>query len=300
MLKFSVIVPIYNTPINHLENCLKHIDKQSCQDFECICVDDCSTNNDTIRFIEQWTEQHSNFKIIKNKTNLGPGVSRNIGIKNAVGEYIIFCDSDDWLEEDALEVLKHYLKYLPELELLSFENLWFINNERVKVNNKYDGYEPYVLTSVDKNHNIFKKSSTSWSNCYLRKFIIDNNIYYSNDKLFGEDLFYHILVFSKSKSFYLIEETIYVYRRNSGSSFYDKTSIEDKMNGLLHYAIKAYDYIKTDSSKISNHYSIFVKFLWENYILSFLTKEEQKQEKWFIEIEDKYQKFYQYLVKSNH
>jgi hypothetical protein len=188
---------------------------------------------------------------------------------------------------------------LPQLELLSFENLWYIDGKLLKPKIIYDGYKPYELINVNQNHNVFKKSSTSWSNCYLRKFLIDNNLFYPNIKAFGEDLYFHILVFSKAKSIYLIEESLYVYRRYHKDSFYTNTTITDKLNGLLDYAFNAYDCIKNDNSNVSKHYAIFFKFLRDHYILSFIENEKQKATPWFAAIKEKYSQYYNRLLNDD-
>ena len=104
MVKISVIIPCYNAG-NYIEKCLQALEKQSFQDFEVILVDDCSADHtaDVIRAFAQ----RSGLKImlLQNDVNSGPALSRNRGIAASNGEFVCFCDSDDWYEPDYLQLL---------------------------------------------------------------------------------------------------------------------------------------------------------------------------------------------------
>ncbi|MDR0674951.1 MAG: glycosyltransferase [Mycoplasmataceae bacterium] len=297
-MKFSIIIPVYNSQINYLSECLISIQNQTYKDFELIFINDGFLSNEMNEYIHTITD--INIKLINNPSNIGLGPSRNIGIKHASGEYIVFCDDDDFLVSNALEVMEYYLQQFPNLNLLSFNCLWSINNKIVKPVNTKDGWNAYELTNVNKNHNIFKKSPTSWSNCYQREFLIKNNIFYLDSRLYGEDLYFHILVFSKAKSIYVIDEPLYVYRRDNVNSLSNTHDIKDKTIGLLHYATEAFQAIKKDESLVSNHYAIFFKFLWENYIAKDNLGDELKKQKEYPMIHEKYQKMYEWLKQNNY
>uniref|UniRef100_UPI0040496052 glycosyltransferase family 2 protein n=1 Tax=Gelidibacter sp. TaxID=2018083 RepID=UPI0040496052 len=92
----SIIIPYYNRP-EKLERSLSSIFSQTYQDFEILVVDDCS--------IIPFQIKHKNVKYLQNPTNSGPGVSRNLGLKHAKGEFITFLDSDDYWDKFFLETL---------------------------------------------------------------------------------------------------------------------------------------------------------------------------------------------------
>ena len=94
----SIIVPVYNEK-DTLERCLKSLISQSYKNIEIICIDDASTDA-SLLILEAFAEKDERIKIIKNKENKGIAYCRNIGLKSAVGEYIMWCDSDDWYEKD--------------------------------------------------------------------------------------------------------------------------------------------------------------------------------------------------------
>ena len=90
----SLIMPVYNVE-KYLEKALRSVKNQTFKDFELIIVNDGSTDG-SIDIIEKFCNENENFRLI-NQENQGPSVARNTGIKESVGEYIGFMDSDDYL-----------------------------------------------------------------------------------------------------------------------------------------------------------------------------------------------------------
>ena len=101
-MKISVIIPCYNAA-SYIERCLDALQQQSFRDFEVILIDDCS-KDDTADVINAYAKRSNlQLTLLCNEENAGPGVSRNRGIAASNGEYICFCDSDDWYDPDYLE-----------------------------------------------------------------------------------------------------------------------------------------------------------------------------------------------------
>ena len=99
----SILIPNYNKA-PFLANTLNSILNQSFVDWECIIVDDHSTDeSDSV--IKKFTERDSRFKLFKRPDNIvkGGNACRNFAFSKAVGEFVIFFDSDDWLANDALD-----------------------------------------------------------------------------------------------------------------------------------------------------------------------------------------------------
>ncbi len=94
----SIIIPIYNSE-PYIEKCLDSITKQTYKDLELICVDDNSTDN-TPSMLRDFANKDSRIKIITNDATKGISESRNKGLEVARGEWIMFVDSDDWMELD--------------------------------------------------------------------------------------------------------------------------------------------------------------------------------------------------------
>ena len=100
MSKVSVVVPIYNVE-QYLDKCVKSIISQTYKDLEIILVDDGSIDNSS-SLCDEWGKKDSRIKVV-HKENGGLSSARNAGLEIATGEYIMFEDSDDWLEIDIVE-----------------------------------------------------------------------------------------------------------------------------------------------------------------------------------------------------
>ena len=96
--KISIIVPIFNGEL-YLEECLNSLVNQTFNDIEIICVNDGSTDN-SMKILEDFQKKDSRIEIIS-QPNQGVSIARNNGVNQANGEYVLFVDSDDWLDLDA-------------------------------------------------------------------------------------------------------------------------------------------------------------------------------------------------------
>lgn len=107
--KVSVIVPIFKVE-KFIKRCATALLEQSLNDVEFIFVDDCTPDNSLgilNEVIQQFPSRQQAIKHVKHEVNKGLPTARNSGLQEATGEYIFHCDSDDWLETNALELLYH-------------------------------------------------------------------------------------------------------------------------------------------------------------------------------------------------
>ena len=98
----SIKVPIYNVE-NYLRQCLDSIVSQTYQNFECLLINDGSSDN-SADICREYIEKDSRFRYFE-KENVGVSSARNLGIERSKGQYITFIDSDDWVDSEYLEVL---------------------------------------------------------------------------------------------------------------------------------------------------------------------------------------------------
>lgn len=99
----SVIIPVYNLEA-YIGRCINSVLSQTFDNFEVICVDDCSSDN-SVQIIKRISSLDSRVKLYQHRENLGPAFARSFGYKNALGDYLFFLDGDDVLPPNALEVL---------------------------------------------------------------------------------------------------------------------------------------------------------------------------------------------------
>lgn len=110
MAKVSVIVPVYNVE-KYIERCARSLMEQTLDDIEYIFVDDCTPDHsmDILeKVLMEYPERRMHTKIIHHKKNAGSATVRNTGLNNATGDYVIHCDSDDWVDKNMYEMM--YLK----------------------------------------------------------------------------------------------------------------------------------------------------------------------------------------------
>ena len=97
MPKISVIVPVYNVE-KYLENCLTSLKEQTFKDIEILCINDGSTD-DSLKILNRFSKSDARFRVFS-QVNSGPAKARNVGLQNARGEFIMFCDADDTYTPD--------------------------------------------------------------------------------------------------------------------------------------------------------------------------------------------------------
>lgn len=107
MPKVSVVVPVYNVA-PYVERCVRSLFGQTLDDMEFVFVDDCSPDN-SIQIIQNVLKEYplreGQVKFLRNEHNLGLAGTRKTGLKEVTGDYIIHCDSDDWVEIDMYKTL---------------------------------------------------------------------------------------------------------------------------------------------------------------------------------------------------
>ncbi|MCD7999985.1 MAG: glycosyltransferase [Clostridiales bacterium] len=151
-MKISVIIPCYNA-YKMMGRCLEALEKQTFREFEVCIVDDCSTDESYEALLEYSRMSLLEIRIFKTEYNVGPGEARNIAIKNARGEFLAFCDSDDWYEACFLE--KMYNKIITEEA-----DIVMCNYRKVFDNGKREEVEyTRKFETLQKKYMAFSKSS---------------------------------------------------------------------------------------------------------------------------------------------
>ena len=97
----SIIVPVYNTA-KYLEKCLASILAQTFTEYECILIDD-NSQDTSLEICDSYAKKDNRIKVFHNKKNAGSSLSRKIGLTAAKGDYIVYIDSDDWIENSMIE-----------------------------------------------------------------------------------------------------------------------------------------------------------------------------------------------------
>lgn len=243
MYKLSVIIPVYNVE-RFLPDCLKSLTGQSFQDAEFIFIDDDSTDA-SLRILTECKDDR--IKILTQK-NAGQGIARNNGLKAASGEYIVFLDSDDWLEDDALD--KIYNKFQQtNAEVIQF-NYKIVNDfsgevkkrnlaKLLEKNFKFKIKDSYSIKDV-KSGCFTKLEYQVWNKAYKRSFLESNNIFFAPAKNGEDHIFTNMTLLNCSKIYYL-DEYLYNYRCRKNSA----------VNSISDENFRVFDNIKIQEEYLS-------------------------------------------------
>lgn len=185
-MKISVIIPIYNTE-QKLVRCLDSVRNQSFSDFECIMVDDGSTD-DSPKIADRYAAIDSRFKAI-HKPNGGVSSARNVGLDQAAGEWIVFVDSDDVLKENHLSIMYSAINMQIDFVYTSWEVIKRDNSIRNIISKDicYQGKEQ-VRDFICKSEIL--DYMMPWGKMFRRSIIenkklrFDTNLTISEDRLF--------------------------------------------------------------------------------------------------------------------
>ena len=204
MSAISVIVPIYNAE-KHLQSCIDSILAQTFTDFELLLINDGSKDNSG-SICDEYVIKDNRVRVF-HKENGGVRSARNQGLDNAIGEWVTFVDSDDWIEYDFLKKLIFYTRH---------QNVMFISSGyRVSM------CEKNVLITDDF-HLLFSENSicytVPWGKLYKINIIKKNNIRFNENMQLGEDTVFLYTFISCINTFCIIGDIGYHYNRNSDNS----------------------------------------------------------------------------------
>lgn len=157
----SVIIPYYNRP-EKLRRCLDSVLNQTYQNFEIIIIDDCSREP-----LHSYTD--SRIKIFRNHKNLGPGLSRNVGIDNAKGKFLAFLDCDDYWHADFLNTILHKFNSRPDLSMI-YANCQLVgkNNELIGLRREPQDDNEFIIPYILINGRPWETSACIWNRKILK------------------------------------------------------------------------------------------------------------------------------------
>lgn len=238
MPAISIIIPVYNVE-RYLRRCLDSVLAQTFTDWQAICVNDGSPDN-CDKILAEYAA-HDKRIVVVNKENGGLSDARNVGMKHATGEYIMFLDSDDFIHPQTMEIA-HYMAQRDDTDIVSFRYDRFyrpylmvrhflgLNTDDLVPIAMHYKYRPSCVCSLSTNdifkyatertHNLFNfhrswliKHCQVWKNLYRRGLIAD--VPFVKGILF-EDFPWWSEVMLKNPRVTILKLPLYFYRPNFG------------------------------------------------------------------------------------
>ena len=276
---YSIIIPVFNVE-KYLSQCINTVLTQSYKKIEIILINDNSSDN-SLKICKEFAASDKRIKLINNSSNKGVSASRNLGIENSSGDYILFLDSDDFYSKDFLFEIDNILnikqydliisKFVVKNERSNSDILQDINFDSEKIN---DCLQEDVLDYIYKKRMI----NTVWRFIIRSEIIKKNKLYFINN-IIHEDEEWVPKLLCNCQSFYFYTKSYYTYRLREKSitscpsiynyksyikvadlllSYAQREKIECKKNCYLRTAYKccgiAYRGIKDNANPIKKEY----------------------------------------------
>ncbi len=218
-IKVSVVIPIWNTE-HYLEKCLESLIHQTLEEIEIICVNNGSSDS-CAKILEDYRKNDDRIKIITIEHGYLSD-ARNLGIKEATGEYLYCIDSDDWLELTALEKWYNQAKS-KNADVVLIQEKRLSEEFQTPVNTNHVSLELYgcddngVYTYKDLKK-LFMSRYCAWMHFYNRNFFIENDLFYPS-KTFYEDVSVHFKTLFTAKRIAVVLEPLHNYYVRIASSY---------------------------------------------------------------------------------
>ncbi|MBR3608615.1 MAG: glycosyltransferase [Bacteroidales bacterium] len=233
--KVSVIIPVYGVE-KYIEKCAISLFEQTLQDIEYIFVNDCTKDSSIdvlLKVLERYPYRKEMVRIINHEINMGLPAARKTGIIAAKGDYIIHCDSDDWISKDLYS--KMYKSIISSNADVAICDIWCsdgITNTSIIKGTTTLCYDKFL-------HNIVRMN-TSWSlvNKMFKRSVYFENITYPTSYM-GEDMALCIQLLSFCKSLSYVNDSYYYYFNNIQSI----SKKEDKKAIFSLYTMFAKNYL---------------------------------------------------------
>ncbi|WP_180379756.1 glycosyltransferase family 2 protein [Campylobacter devanensis] len=289
--KASIIIPVYNVE-KYLRECLDSAINQSLKDIEIIIVDDCGSDK-SMDIAQEYAKNDNRIKIIKNKQNQGPFTSRNNAVLAANGEYLVFLDSDDFLDLRACEIAYNATKNgyydVVKFNAYNYENGNATIFDKILENDSFESLQEYA------DYMYRQKGYPRWSlafmmvkrDIYLKAFEILN---LKDRIIMAEDALMSFVLWNLSNKFYHTCDILYYYRQNENSTTKSNCNnvIEKNIQDLIFVINKIKEISKKYkfNTKITKLYIIYLRYCEYN-----IRKQHKKINKIIFKIYNKYFKY---------
>lgn len=230
---FSIIVPVFKVKREYLTECVESLINQTYQDIEIILVDDGSPD-DCGKYCDEFAASDSRIRVI-HQVNSGVSAARNNGIKQARGEWILFADSDDWLELNACDVIRSYLTDT-DADIVEYGMYKNYVNRQIEMNRDIGPKDEYHSDNPDDKLYLYRKTiqppkfaknslatGTSYYSCnkaIRTSFLKENKIEYPQGIPFSEDKVFFLRCLLHLHKIKYIDDCLYHYRQNAESASY--------------------------------------------------------------------------------
>ena len=277
-MKLSVIVPVFNMAADgKLEYCLNSLVSQTISDYEIIAVDDCSTDNSLAILKDYERKYPEKFKVIASPVNQKQGGAKNLGLKEAAGDWIGFIDSDDWVTPDFYEKLLNKAEETGADMVGCDYHLTHEHSMKIGQIVHNNHVSQTGVLNKEKYQSLILDGGSLVVKIYKRHIILD----YPNR--FPEGIFYEDNAISNSwmlraKHFEYIQEPMYYYYQHNTSTVHTitKKRCEDRMEAarVMVREAKEFGFLEEYYPEIE---SSFTTLFYVNTLFSYMAGVKHKE-----------------------
>ncbi len=269
-MKVSIIIPTYNRA-ELLKICLNSIKSQTYSNWECIIVDDYSTDN-TPELLTKLTKNEKRFRYLKNTRAKGGNGARNAGLFEADGDLVLFLDSDDMLTYKCLEQRIKYINDTEPNDFYVFRGATFMASNPLKLGH-YWNIENKLVGDLER----FFALDSPWQTTggiWKRQFLLKNEIIWDENLHIWQDVDFHITALRVTSNYSVNwnEHVDYLVRSDASDSI-SRTSYNSplKINSRIYFFQK---YTVSKSRDLEIHY---IRPILENLIISLISTKKWKE-----------------------
>lgn len=262
--KISIIIPIYNSE-NSLRKCFDSVISQTLRDFECILINDGSTDGSRV-ICDDYVGRDNRFRVF-HKENGGVSSARNVGLENLRGEYVVFIDSDDWVMPDYLKNLYNGLLNCD----ITIAYSTYCYSDGSAIQEKY----PTQIISQSCFSTLFTDNdlhwhTSPWGKLFRSDIILRNNLRFNNEVHIGEDAIFLYSYLRIVDTVSVISCTDYCYHVDSSGSLTKKINTVKSEQLGMEMLINAIDGLVEDK-KLTGKALRNLNWLKASYIRRVLT-----------------------------
>lgn len=268
--KVSIIIPVYRAA-DTITRCVESLEKNTYKNLQVILIEDCSGDN-TIEICRELEKKYDNVVCIKNSENHGVSYTRNRGLDRADGTYLMFVDSDDYVEEDYVETMIN--------ACMQDENVMpicgYVNHDEKK-NGRTDNFLPgdrqeKMRQSISCMSDLYEKRMLQiiWNKVFSLDMIKENHIKFNERMFIGEDFRFLLeyLKAAKIQEFLFVNKALYHYMRDNENSLMSRlleVKIQDSLDNfeLMYQVMGKYKkeidrLLQTEREKQAEYYAYMI------------------------------------------
>lgn len=234
----SIVIPVYQSEAT-VERCVTSLVEGTYEELQIVLIEDHSKDSswEICRMLE---EQYSQVQCVRNEQNRGVSYTRNQGLKAATGKYLMFVDSDDWVEPDFVQTMVEiYEKYPGTIPVCGYFNHDEIKSGRTDIycwarqTEKKDYFIHDVIVELYEKNLL----QIIWNKCFVTEIVKKNNLEFEEGLNVGEDFRFLLQYIEKSGSqkIFFVNKPLYHYCRDNGASLsttFTEISMEEPLRNL--------------------------------------------------------------------